>query len=191
VHRPARIVEVGGGVSTAIMAAAAGPETQITTIEPYPSPALRSLARVELREEPSQLVPQSVFDQLRAGDLLFVDSTHVVKTGSEVLRLYLEVVPQLPSGVFVHIHDVMLPYLYHREFGRDWFDRQETSLVLALLTGNERLEVLCCLSALHYERRRQLHELFPDYDPQGELVDGLGDPDRPGDFPSSLWLRTR
>jgi hypothetical protein len=190
-HRPQRIVEVGGGVTTAIIAEAL-PEATVTTIEPYPSPALRALERVELVEEPAQLVPLETFTALGEGDLLFIDSTHVVKTGSEVLRLYLEVVPALAPGIYVHVHDVTLPYLYHRTFGRDWFDWQETSLVLALLTGNERLETLCCLSALHYERQAELRALFPDYRPQRELANGLADPaDEHGHFPSSLWFRTR
>ena len=190
-RRPQRIVEVGGGVTTGVIVEAL-PEASVTTIEPYPSPALRALERVKLVEEPAQLVPFETFLGLDKGDLLFIDSTHVVKTGSEVLRIYLEILPALAPGIYVHVHDVTLPYLYHRTFGRDWFDWQETSLVLALLTGSERLETLCCLSALHYARQAELRALFPEYRPQRELADGLSDPtDQHGHFPSSLWLRTR
>jgi hypothetical protein len=193
--RPKRVVEVGGGMTTGIMAEALarnGDGATITTIEPFPSAGLRGLKGVELVEEPAQLVSAETFATLGDGDVLFIDSTHVVKTGSEVPRLFLEVVPGLAPGVYVHVHDVTLPYLYHRTLGRDWYDWQETSLVLALLTGNERLQTLACLSALHYARQDELWKIFPAYRPQRELVDGLADPaDEDGHFPSSLWLRTR
>jgi len=187
-QRPGRIVEVGGGISTGVMTAAAARNerpSEITTIEPFPRPALERLAGVKLVRQLTQLVPVAVFAALGAGDLLFIDSTHVAKTGSDVVRLYLEVVPALATGVFVHVHDITFPYLFHRTFGSDFYDWQESVLVLALLTGNDRLRVRCCLSALHYERQDELRRLFPDYRPQPER-DGIAT--GPGDFPSSLWL---
>lgn len=195
--RPARVVEIGGGVSTAIVAGAGGRDLeegkeppQITTVEPFPSEALASLPGVDLVPRHAQLVGDDVFARLDPGDLLFVDSTHVVKTGSELLRLYLEVVPALPPGVLVHVHDVTLPFLHHRTFGSDPYDWQETSLLLALLTHNARLRILCCLSALHYARPDELKRLFPAYRPQG-AQDGLVDStNADGDFPCGLWLAT-
>jgi hypothetical protein len=189
--RPERIVEVGGGVSTGVMAAASARNerpSEITTIEPFPRPALQRLGGVKLLRQLSQLVPATVFASLAAGDLLFVDSTHVAKTGSDVVRLYLEIVPALAAGVYVHVHDVTLPYLFHRTFGNDFYDWQESALVFALLTGNAGLRVRCCLSALHYERQDELRRLFPGYQPQPER-DGLAT--GPGNFPSSLWLEVR
>jgi hypothetical protein len=193
---PARVVEVGGGMSTAIVASAAAANeaegrraTAITTIEPFPSDALSRLEAVRLVREPAQAVAASVFAELGAGDLLFLDSSHTVKTGSEVLRLYLEVVPSLPPGVVVHVHDVTLPYLYPPDVLTNYFDWQETALVLALLTGNERLRVRCCLSALHHERPDDLRRILPDYRPR-RLGGGLDTGDASGHFPSSLWLET-
>jgi hypothetical protein len=193
---PARIVEVGGGMSTAIEASAVAMNeaegrgrTAITTIEPFPSDALSQLGSVRLVREPAQAVSADVFAELGAGDLLFVDSTHTVKTGSEVLRLYLEIVPSLPPGVIVHVHDVTLPYLFPPDVLTNYFDWQETGLVLALLTGNEHLRVRCCLSALHHDRPRDLQRILPDYRPR-RLSGGLVAEDDEGHFPSSLWLET-
>jgi hypothetical protein len=159
-------------------------------VEPYPTSELKELEEVLLIEEMCQNVPQSVFDQLKEGDLLFIDSTHAVKTGSEVIALYLDIIPQLPPNVFIHIHDIYLPYLYPRSMFSDYFASQETSLVLALLTNNRHLDVRCCLSALHYDRPAELKALLSDYRPQ-DNVEGLGVGDtRTKHFPSSLWLQT-
>jgi hypothetical protein len=87
---------------------------------------------------------------LSAGDLLFIDSTHAVKVGSDVVRIYLEIIPHLPAGIFLHIHDVYLPYAYPRDVFSMPYWWQETGLLIALLTNNPRLSVLTCLSALHY-----------------------------------------
>ena len=99
--RPPRIVEVGSGFSTAVMldtADRAGTTRSITCVEPYPQ-RLRSLLRpdddVVLVERPVQDVPLETFTELGEGDLLFIDSTHVAKSGSDVLYLYLEVLPRL------------------------------------------------------------------------------------------------
>jgi hypothetical protein len=194
-ERPGRVVEVGGGVTSAVIARASelnvadgGSASRLTTIEPFPADALRKLAGVDLIEDYCQAVPAAVFDRLGAGDLLFIDSTHAVKAGSEVLRLYLEIVPSLAKGVFVHIHDINLPYLYQRDVVTSFIDWQETTLVAALLTENQRLRVLCCQSALHYERPGELGAILRDYRPQANEA-GLS-AEEAGHFPSSLWLVT-
>jgi hypothetical protein len=68
---------------------------------------------------------------MEAGDLLFIDSSHAVKTGSEVLRIYLEIIPGLPAGVYVHVHDINLPYLYSRDALSAYYASQETALCAA------------------------------------------------------------
>jgi predicted O-methyltransferase YrrM len=194
-RRPARVIEIGSGVSTACAWHALAREPrpfQLTCIEPFPSAALREMAGVRLIAQTCQEVPLSLFSELHEGDLLFIDSTHSVKVGSEVPRIYLEIVPSLRPGVFVHIHDVYLPYLYPPDI-LTWpfWAWQETVLLAALLTNNPKLEVLFCLSALHYARTAELRSLLPDYQPRtmrgGLFADGAA----PGHFPSSIWLRTR
>jgi hypothetical protein len=136
-------------------------------------------------------VPLDLFDTLQAGDLLFIDSSHAVKTGSDVVRIYLEIIPRLAAGVTVHIHDIYLPYVYPRDALLSFFEWQETVLLAALLTGNPHLEVLACLSALHYGQPANLAALLPDYQPQAN-DQGLAVPAAPqGYFPSSFWMRTR
>lgn len=196
---PQRLVEVGSGVSTALAhravernRAEGRSATSITCVEPYPRPALHALEGVRVVEQGAQDVDASVFEELGAGDVLFIDSTHAVRTGSEVARLYLEVLPRLEPGVLVHVHDVFLPYLFAPDVLDSIFDWQETTLLAALLTDNPRLEVLACLSAVHHARPGALATLFPDYHPR-PMRDGLDVDVRAqerGTFPSSLWLTT-
>lgn len=193
---PARILEVGSGVSTVISRRAADRNaaegrttTAITCIEPHPRDALRALPGVEVVAEPAQSADGAHFAALRAGDLLFIDSTHAVRTGSELARLYLEVLPRLAPGVVVHIHDIALPYLFNPDVLHSVFDWQETTLLAALLTGNDRLSVLACESALHHGRPDGLARVLPDYRPRAtpdglNAVAGGGT----GHFPSSIWL---
>jgi Methyltransferase domain len=198
-HAPPRIVEIGGGCSTMCMVHAAAlngrdgrPSSKITCVEPHPHKALEELSGVTLIKQPCQAVSSDVFSQLRAGDLLFIDSSHAVKVGSDVIRIYLDIIPNLPSGVFVHVHDINLPYLYDRSTLSSYYrnNSQETALLAALLIGNQHLSVLASLSALHYDRSRALAELLSDYRPQGN-ENGLCPFYPPtGTFPNSIWIKT-
>jgi predicted O-methyltransferase YrrM len=196
-QRPRRVIEVGSGVSTACMLHAAELnakdgfcETGITCIEPYPARYLLSTNKIVLMQKQIQEVSATFFDQLNSGDLLFIDSSHAVKPGSDVVKICLEVIPRLRPGIIIHIHDIFLPFTYSRDVLNSYFGWQETSMLLALLKGNTNLRVLCCLSALHYDRREELKQILSDYRPQEESGPGLVSPDTPGFFPSSLWLLT-
>jgi hypothetical protein len=196
-YAPTTVVEIGSGISTACMLRASRINKRegrrppnIISVEPFPTPKLREQEEITLIEEICQRVPDSVFDDLKAGDLLFIDSSHVVKLGSELLRIYLDIIPSLRPGVFIHIHDIYLPYLYMREALSNYYDWQETSLVLALLKNNARLSAQCCLSALHYDRPKEMAELLTDYRPQANVEGLRADKAGKGHFPCSLWLRT-
>jgi hypothetical protein len=197
---PARIIEIGSGQSTVCMLHASELNakdgrlaSQITCIEPYPRAPLKQLTGVNLLQQQCQAVPNNVFSQLRAGDLLFIDSSHAVKVGSDVIRIYLEIIPSLSAGVFVHIHDINFPYLYNRSTLSPYFmhNSQETALLAALLTGNQRLAVLSSLSALHYDRPREMKSLLTDYEPQANIDGMWASYPAQGDFPHSIWLETR
>ena len=197
--KPFRIIEIGSGVSTICMLHAARknqeegtPLPQITCIEPFPSAALRQLGPdIRLIPELCQLVPSSVFAALSPGDLLFVDCSHAVKLGSDVIRIFLDIIPNLGPGVLIHVHDIFLPYLYPRDALFKPFGWEETSLLLALLMNNDRLRVLTSLSALHYACPEQLKQLLADYEP-AENFRGLAVSAQPtGHFPCSIWLQTR
>jgi predicted O-methyltransferase YrrM len=191
-ERPHQVIEIGSGASTAAMLHASSLNTEptyITCIEPFPKPHFRRLEGITHIHALCQEVDLSLFDQLGAGDLLFIDSSHAVKIGSEVPRIYLEIIPKLKPGVFIHIHDIYLPYLYPRDALSSYFGWQETVLVQALLTHNRHLRLLCSESALHYHCPDVLARVLPDYRPQANDF-GLGRPDDDGHFPSSLWLQT-
>jgi predicted O-methyltransferase YrrM len=196
--KPPRIIEVGSGVSTVCSLRAAdmnkrdgARETRITCIEPYPNPKLVALENITLLKQMLQETDLTAFDALESGDLLFIDSSHAVKPGSDVLMLMLEVVPRLKPGVTIHVHDVYLPYTYPRDLLDNYFGWQETALLLALLKNNPRLGVACCLSALHYDRQEAARAILTDYEPEVDAGPGLGSKGARGYFPSSAWLVTR
>lgn len=200
-YKPQRIVEVGSGVSTYCMLAAlalnqkeTGRSAKLVSIEPYPSEKLRRLPEIQLIPQPVQTAPVELFKALGPGDMLFVDSSHTVKPGSDVNYLILEVLPILQSGVMVHFHDIFLPYDYQRDVLCTLFYWAETSLLRAFLIGNDKAKVLFCLSHLHYERKGVLREVFPEYSPQAD-TNGLR-PEKykpfdsiPEHFPSSIYIQ--
>jgi len=199
-HQPARIVEVGSGISTycfqqAVHATrdAGGRNADIVCIEPYPSGPLIRVAEagaVRLIKEPVQRVPFEMFQELSTNDILFIDSSHVAKAGSDVEHIILEILPRLSPGVLVHFHDIYFPYNYQRDLLETFLHCNETSLLRAFLTQNARFQILFCLSHLHYERPEDLKLLFPLYRPQAGWY-GLRphNADPTCHFPSSIWLQ--
>ena len=138
--RPRRIVEVGSGYSSLLMADVNrrffDGGIDISCIEPYPRaflqrpfPGIRRVIRDRV-----QAVPISVFEPLERGDILFIDSSHVSKTGSDVNHLYFEILPRLAPGVVIHVHDIFFPHDYPQAWAigenRSW---NEQYLLRALL----------------------------------------------------------
>ena len=187
--KPRRVIEVGAGVSTFYTVSALEQNAReesgkgtILCIEPYPSNRLQELAeqkRITLQSEQVQDVPMEVFQTLGENDLLFIDSSHVSKTDSDVNWLYLDVLPQLQPGVVIQIHDIHFPYLTVKpshplfDLGVLW---NEAALVQAFLLYNQAFDVLLCESYLHHERPMAIKSLVAAYDPDEHC-------------PSSLWLR--
>ena len=147
--RPKRFVEVGSGFSTLLVADVnrrfLDGSMRIVCIEPYPRPFLRSpeLGLERLIASKVQDVDSAVFDQLDAGDVLFIDSSHVAKTGSDVNHLCFEVLPRLRKGVRIHFHDIFLPAEYPKQWvleqNRSW---NEQYVVRALLMYSTQFKVL-------------------------------------------------
>jgi predicted O-methyltransferase YrrM len=147
--RPRRYLEVGSGYSTAL-ALDVGErfldgQLRVTAVEPFPD-LVAGLARpgdpLEVLAQPVQEVPLARFAELGANDVLFIDSSHVLKTGSDVQYLYTEVLPILADGVHVHVHDIFWPFEYLRhwvEMGRAW---NESYLLHAFLLHNHRFEIV-------------------------------------------------
>ena len=161
-HKPRRYLEVGSGLSTfyASLAAARnsadGSPLQITCIEPYPFDALRALPGFELVEGYVQDTPLEVFESMESGDVLFIDSSHALKIDSDVAFLFLEVLPRLRPGVFVHVHDVHFPFngpfpadtwLFGERWPVYW---NEAMVMQTFLAFNTSFEVLLSVPMLRH-----------------------------------------
>lgn len=165
-----RVIEVGSGFSSAAMLDlnefVFGGRMALTFIDPDMS-RLRKLlkpddhARVTLIERKVQEVPTAVFAELEAGDVLFIDSSHVSKLGSDVNRLFFDVLPVLKPGVYVHIHDVT----GNLECPRDWFEQgrawNEQYLLRAFLMYNRAWRVELFTSWLYNMETAFLRERMP------------------------------
>ncbi len=164
--RPRRILEVGSGFSTRLSAQAlvANGTGELTCIEPYPDdvlrggfPGLTSLLAARVQD-----VRLETFERLEAGDILFIDSSHVVKCDSDVNRLYLDILPRLAPGVIVHLHDIFLP----REYPEDWLRQKflfwsEQYLLQAFLAFNAAFEVVLANAWLAQNHLDELRATFP------------------------------
>jgi hypothetical protein len=168
--RPRRIVEVGCGYSSAAILdlndALFGGRLELTFIDPYLS-LLRSLLLpgesnpATLIEKPVQEVPNSVFEALEADDILFIDTSHVSKVGSDVNHLFFKVLPALRPGVCVHIHDVTGNF----EYPRDWFGKgrawNELYLLRAFLMYNREFRVMYASALMYNNHHPFLQEHLP------------------------------
>jgi hypothetical protein len=205
--KPQRVVEVGGGVTSACIADAIkenGNNASHTVIEPYPSSALQRMSCIRLLKQPVQLTDFEVFEQLGSNDFLFIDSSHVVKPASDVNYLILEILPRLRNDVTIHIHDINFPYDFRPEVLQSpYVQGAEGSLLQAFLIGNDSVEVLFALSQIHHEATEQLKKLIPEFRPM-PTCNGLftesrdllfQSKDRNKEqqlhFPSSIYLRTK
>jgi len=149
-EKPLKIVEIGSGFSSAVMLDALDHThacAALTFIEPYPdrlhsllSPADRSAARVLV--QCVQEVPLSVFDELEAQDIVFIDSSHVAKIGSDVTFILLRILPRLKPGVLVHFHDVFYPFSYPARWVREGRAWNESLFLRAFLVGNPQFQVV-------------------------------------------------
>jgi hypothetical protein len=176
--RPRLVIELGSGASSHLIQAAGVAQHRI--FDPYPWTANRLGAVAGLTVAPvrTEDVPMTEFAHLTAGDLLFVDTTHTVKTGGDVPRIVLEILPRLASGVLVHVHDIFLPY----DYPRPWvFELRkayaEQYLLHAFLAFNDAFEVLLPLHALATSDPQRLGRLIPSF--------------RNGGTPGAFWLRRR
>ena len=132
--RPRRIVEVGSGHSTRFLARAVadgGLDTRIIAIDPQPRASIEDLP-VQWLRTPVQRVP--AFPALGVDDILFIDSSHQLKPGSDVEFLLKAVLPMLPAGVRVHFHDIFIPDEYPQEWG--WRRYNEQAAVASLIESN-------------------------------------------------------
>lgn len=188
--RPTRIVEAGAGFSSAVMLDVSerflGNSVRIDSIEPDPA-RLRSLLRgderLSLHQARIQDADFDLFEQLGANDILFIDSSHVLKLGSDVSFLLFRVLPRLQPGVLVHIHDIAWPFEYPVDWyrlGRAW---NEAYAVRAFLAFNRRFRIVLFADYLMRAHREAVRTHMPL-----ALRQRRGIPEW-GNSACSLWLR--
>lgn len=184
---PRRVIEIGSGNSTYLLARAcllnkerSGTATELFVIDPNPNETVAKgfPGLTKLTQEKAENIELTFFMQLDDGDILFIDSSHVVRTGSDVNYLYLEILARLKPGVNVHVHDIFLPYEYPRQWvlesHRFW---SEQYMMQAFLTYNYAYKVLWSGSYMHVHHPQELKATFPSYD-------GLY-------WPRSIWIRKK
>ena len=181
--RPRRIIEIGSGHSSALMLDTIDryldDGVSITFIEPFTDVLREQLRpgdadRCEVIQQPLQTVDVSRFDELEPGDLLFIDSTHVVRPGSDVLLEILEILPRLRPGVVVHLHDIFFPFEYPPfwvEEGRAW---GEAYLLRAFLVHNSQFEIMLWPNYVEFAAPETFREVWPKM-----VGEGFG----------AIWLR--
>lgn len=192
-RKPAKVVEIGAGASSAVIAAARAALTESgasapahVCVEPYPNADLRrraELGEIELMVQRVQDAPLSLFTELGENDILFIDSSHVAREASDVLYEYLQILPSLQPGVIVHIHDIYLPKPYPKMFFDRGFYWNEQYLLQAYLIGNGGVEALWPTGFLMHAHREAMIALFPELDEMWERY--------PNHRPSCFWMRTR
>jgi Methyltransferase domain len=183
--RPGRIIELGSGYTTLLINMAVkrnreeGAHTQHVVYDPYPREHVLGVdvpTPTRLEAISATDVPLTVFDQMEAGDVLFVDTTHTVKLGGDVNFIILDVLPRLQAGVLVHFHDIFLPW----EYPRVWLEKMgyfwaEQYLLQAFLSFNDIFEVLVPAHAISRTHPERLARVIPSF--------------KRGVAPGSFWLR--
>lgn len=170
-YKPKRIIEIGSGFST-LVAARAGkfntPPPELISIDPFPSKFEDVLSKgfpgfKRLEVIPVENLPVDYFNSLQENDILFIDSTHVIKPNGDILYLYLNVIPRLKPGVIVHAHDIFLPFNYPKKwvFENHWF-WNEQYLLWAYLLFNHEFEIIF---SAHYMKKyiKELQTIFHGY----------------------------
>jgi len=185
--KPRRIIEIGSGYST-MMARLAIRQNQREDaayachhicIEPYEMQWLDAVQGIEVIRRKVEGMDIAFFRQLEANDMLFIDSSHVIRPQGDVLTEYLAILPVLNPGVLIHIHDIFTPhdYLDHWLFDeiKLW---NEQYLLEAFLSCNSQFEIILALNYLSHRHPDKLAEKFPMLRGQVETIE-----------PRSIWIR--
>lgn len=166
--KPKRIIEIGSGFSSAVMLDTNElffeNKIDLTFIDPYARRLFSLLKpedqqRVEIIETDVQVMETTIFKSLQPGDILFIDSTHVSKTGSDVNYILFEILPILNAGVLVHFHDMFYPFEYPKEWVFKGFNWNEDYILKAFLMYNDRFEIRLFSEYLHKHHKELLADL--------------------------------
>jgi hypothetical protein len=188
--KPRHIVEIGNGNSTLLALSAAqrnrdeGRDTQVTSIDPYPWDIFRGgVPGLELIARRVQDVPLEFFGKLAEGDILFIDSSHVIRSGNDVHYEYLEILPRLSPGVMVHLHDISLPMPYPKVYYDNQLYWNEQYLLQAFLMFNQKFEVMWPGNYLMLTYPDKMNATFPEIAVMREIY--------PSSEPTAFWMRAK
>lgn len=168
--RPQRIIEVGSGFSSALMLDVNdiffSKNIALTFIEPQPQRLFSLLSEEdknlhEIIVDIVQDVPLERFEALQANDILFIDSSHVVKIGSDVVHLLTDILPRLNHGVLVHFHDVFWPFEYPEQWIREGTAWNENYMLKAFLQFNSKFKILLFNSYLAIHQKDLIEKNLP------------------------------
>lgn len=168
--KPKTMIEVGSGYSSLITAdvnrRVLGGALNFICIEPFPRQFLLDGVNgiTKLNVSKVEDLPLDYFDQLESGDILFIDSSHVSKVGSDVNYLFFEVIPRLKSGVIVHVHDIFLPDEYPEKWAleqnRNW---NEQYILHAFLQFNYEWRILWAAHLMKTRHMAEVQKVFPRF----------------------------
>jgi len=163
--KPKNIVEIGSGRSTLLsnLASKKNGKTSMTAIDPFVQESLKNELHEQIKfiKKPVQTIPLSFFKTLGKNDILFIDSTHVSKIGSDVNFLILEVLPALKRGVIIHFHDISLPKQYKlKKIKNELTFWNEQYLLHAFLINNDHFEILFAISYMAIKHQEKLRNFY-------------------------------
>ena len=189
--KPRRIIEIGSGYSSRVISAAISQNlkdnpnnpVEYKIVDPYPDEASISILPnlSHLEKQRVELLDPSFFEQLGENDILFIDSSHSVKIGSDVNYLILQILPNLAPGVVVHLHDIPMPYEYNKVYATSPTFRMfwtESYLLQAFLSLNREYEILLAMNYLMLEHMDRFCEAFSKF----EIKDNWSNS-------GSIWIR--
>ncbi|ETX06405.1 class I SAM-dependent methyltransferase [Candidatus Entotheonella palauensis] len=169
-HSPRRVIEIGSGFSSSVMLDVndlfLDKTMHLTFIEPYPDRLFQLFRKEDQQtctviQKPLQDVPLSSFHELSAGDMIFIDSSHVVKIGSDVAYILFHILPELQPGVLIHFHDILWPFEYPEDWlyeGRAW---NEAYVLRAFLQFNEAFHIMYFNSYIWQHHADHLQQKMP------------------------------
>lgn len=164
--KPSQIIEIGSGFSTLVAVEAIqknkadGITTKLTCIEPYEFAWLETLPDVNILRKKVEEVSIDFFATLNEGDILFIDSSHIIRPGNDVLFEYLNILPSLKKGVLIHIHDIFSPHHYPLDWLKNKkFFWNEQYLLEAFLCYNESFKVKLALNMLKHQHFNALQSV--------------------------------
>lgn len=173
---PRRYIEIGSGWSTCLALDVSercmNNMLEVNCIEPYPKRLLDHIHdkdKIVLHQDFVQNIEESFFEQLEKNDILFIDSSHVVKYGGDVCYEYFSILPRLKSGTIIHIHDIFKDFSYPKEWVSLCYT--EAYVLRALLSNSDRYDVLYFNNMMHDDLCNRI----------GRSIHGGG----------SIWLRVR